>query len=575
LVTSLDVLWLSAYTSPEANALFLKLSDDTPEHTVASLIREVSPAPDFVTVPVDPSVTTHGTTVYLTNIPKELSERDDLLDFCQTLDPEVKLSALAGVCVATATDLAGAARLVIFGRSAPFLSRRMVATCNSLEVPVVRVVNVPRGGQSLEEVIGDEFEPVGIDIEQRMSQWESANVRFETVAECDRFIERKNYAMAGGQVLMLSRFVGKDELSRMIKHELIIRNLPANSRPQSLRRQFERFGTVFQFQLRDDQNGHKTGLLTFFNDRDARTAAADTAMSYRAEFQTHQDIVVRNLLPDVTEDAVREIFEPIGAIRIQVMRGANDSPARAKLSFVTYEAATAAARFANSQFVGGLKLTCRFGDVCDWATIAFTGIRIRGLPEGHPWPAIYQLGRQFGQMVAVSPTAIKFADEAATRRAVKGLDGLAIGDRPLECELWYSRHFLIARNVTRPAVFRPLLTESAWDSDSQDEDAESDGEEDAEEDASESAEEEDERQKQWGRGRRSRGQRTRSAWRPQRGRGAHDERPRGRGGYDEQQGRGGNRNNARGRGGNDGGGRGGQQGNRGRAGRPRPRGSYG
>jgi hypothetical protein len=153
------------------------------------------------------------------------------------------------------------------------------------------------------------------------------------------------------------------------RYELLIFDI-LNSQPiVRLRNFFEEFGRVYEFYIALDPrcSGSLLGYLTFFNCENAYAVTTDRRV--HATFRSGLTVQADNLQFGTTGSEVSAIFSPQALadppLKVEIVNQGENCPVKASLHFLTPEAAVAATKYENQQFVGKLKLICHFPGVHD------------------------------------------------------------------------------------------------------------------------------------------------------------------------------------------------------------------
>jgi RNA recognition motif-containing protein len=388
--------------------------------------------------------------IFIWNLPSPFTAESLLKVF----DSEVEIESLACITIASTTDLTASARICTFLPAIPFLDSPINVSCNSQDLPIVEVshLNPQWTEQQLQQFFGQVFPVLSVNLVPPVSAsaFQTAYLTLNSPAECDMLITLMNYGHIEGQEYLLSRFVCRDEQMKLARYELVISLIPEEEKVTELRRNFEKFGRVYQFRLVPDprRRGSVLGYLTFFDHQSAYEVTLDRR--WRAVFRSGVTIYVDNLQTGTTISEISELFSPQHLSQPPLTVDIPDSsraPMRAILTFLTPEAAEVAAQYGNKQFIGQLKLTCRFPRVHDPYAIHGSGVILRQLYRNSTWQSIVDLAGTFGRLSDVvmsldwKMAKITFCDVKVSLLAQKRLG------RTMKAIIWYSRHCVLASRM--------------------------------------------------------------------------------------------------------------------------------
>jgi hypothetical protein len=287
------LLFISSCPIDNSGHLFMKFPTAVDQETVTGLLYPFAQVPTFSVFPVDATLThplTHE--VLLCNLPPVLQSERDLRVFVQSMAPGAKIVRLPGLAIVYTPDTNASARLCIFARELPFLEDPIIATCDSRELPIVRLATVPPGmnDERLLNAIPEDISPLDLFI----CPGGSAHLLFQDSEEADEFIEQMFQTPIAGKIMQMSRFVTRSEVIELAKDELI---LPIGGGDvRRLRARLAGFGRIFQLNvLRDRITKQKVAHVTFYDQTAACSAAGDRTI--RARFRRSATVCLSSLHP--------------------------------------------------------------------------------------------------------------------------------------------------------------------------------------------------------------------------------------------------------------------------------------
>jgi hypothetical protein len=452
------IAFMGSYQADSVTHVFLKFRSAVTLDALLGELFEITKNITFTVTAVSPNpdaVLAHR--VFLWNFPSTFSIERLLRIF----DSEIQIEYLPCVTVVSTTDLTASARICTFLPAIPFVEYPISATCRSQDVPVVQVSPVKLGWTEEELRRGFtnfargsgtvcDIRAVGLETD---TAFQKAFLTLNSPAVCDDFIRQLNYGMIGGQEYFLTRFVCQEEQEMLKRYELVISDISNRGRAADVRHFLEQFGKIYDFRMAPDPTrpGSVLGYLTFF-DRESAYAAR-TYRGVRAEWRFGVTMNVENLQRGTTKAEVDAIFSPQTLadppLNVDILDTEDRSSVRARLRFLTPEAAAVAAKYGNRQFIGAVKLVCKFPGVHDPWAIASSGIIIRWLPGDATWQDVVDLVVRFGrvsEVVLVPPqrsAKIAFCELRSAYAAQQQLNG----SNGFDVSMWYSKHAVLSMDL--------------------------------------------------------------------------------------------------------------------------------